>query len=247
MKRIAEDLDLDRKTVFNAVLFLGEKIKVYHYHQLKSYQLATDNIAFDEMESYVGGKAYPVSIGLAVCGNTQRILDIRVAEIRTKGTLKQKLIRKHEAQKIKLPRKFFARKDKSPQMCEAIMKSVEPCVIHPAHIITDEKRAYITLIRNLLPAVEHHRIKSKTASKPKKKKTVRKYRQKPRPVVPQKQKDALQRLNSVEGLLRTYSSRLHRRSMIASKSIEMLQASLFMNLAYMNHYVLKEILNFNDY
>lgn len=243
IQRISEDLSLDKKTVLKTVKFLGQKIADYHYSCLSRGMLRTKTVAFDEMESSVKSKNLPVSIGVAVCGESQKIIDIRVAEIRLRGKRKTKVERLHKLGKITLPPEYFTREDKSKEMCEKILSSVHHCIYNPASITTDEKKAYITLIRNILPSIQHFCIKSKSTKKMKKK-TTRPYKKKLSPKVSDEGKLAFARLSSVEGVLRTYSSRLHRKTKITSKSLEMLQASLYMNLAYLNHYDLRDVLNF---
>lgn len=246
IQRIADDLKISKITVIKTIRFLGKKIKAYHYHQLDSPDMTTYNVAFDEMESYVRSRAYPVSIGVTICGTTQRIIDIGVAYISFRGReIPQPNKRTKSTRfRIRLSKNFKPKPDGSTKMCEAVIKSVSRCIYEQGAVITDDKPAYRTLIKNLLPEVQHYRIKSKGTPKKKKKKTTRAYRKKPLPPVPEANKIALQRLNSVQGVLRTYCPRLHHQSKTISKSFDMLVASLYMNLAYMNHYNLDKILAF---
>lgn len=200
IQRISDDLDLDKKTVIKSIHFLGKKIANYHYHSLAQKQIRTETVAFDEMESYVQARNLPVSIGIAVCGATQKIIDVRVATIRLRGKRKTKVERLHNLKRIRLSPEYFTREDNSREMCRQVLLSVQQCLPDSASITTDDKRGYITLIREILPTARHYRIKSKKSRSTKKKATKKRaYRKKTLPRVPDEQKLTLHRLNSVQG------------------------------------------------
>jgi hypothetical protein len=172
------------------------------------------------MESYIHSKVYPVSIGLAVDDRYKKIIDIQVASIKLKGQLQIKI-----AKQGVVPLKIQNRPNNSPQMRIEVIKNVRKALRPDGVIFSDEKPAYITLIKKGLPAsVRHIGEKSRVALK----------------LHPDPQ--ALGRFNAVCVHLRNYVSRLGRRSLITSKNEKMLSLHLYMILARYNEYSLSEIL-----
>jgi transposase-like protein len=161
ISRLSEELEIHKETVLKAIEYLGEKCKTYHYELMRTGFLNTDKIFFDEMESYIHSKVYPVSLGLAVDVQYKRIIDIRVAEIRLKGALKKKVL--DDCNGV-LPAKIARRPNNAPAMMLELMKSINMTLRPPAgELFSDSKRAYITLVRNNLPAwVDYKPEKSRT-------------------------------------------------------------------------------------
>jgi hypothetical protein len=173
------------------------------------------------LESFEHSKALPVSIGLAVDIRSKKIIDARVAEIRCKGKLKIKI------NKIigMLSPQYATRQNHSPQMRFDVMKEIRTCLRNGGTIITDDKRAYLTLVIGIFQnRVLHIRIGSRTSIK----------------LHPNPQ--ALGRFSAVRANIRAYMSRMGRRTLITSKKKEMLQAHLWMFICRYNGYDIDEIL-----
>lgn len=220
IRRLAIDLKTTKNTVVRTIKLLSEKCQAYHREYVANGFIDTDLVFFDEMESFEHSKALPVSIGIAVDFHSKKIIDARVAEIKCKGRLKNKIDKKMDV----LPSKYFTRSNRSKSMRNRVMEEVKKCIHPDGEIITDDKRAYITLIRNKLPGVLHTHVASRMSPK---------YH--PNPV-------ALGRFNSTCASIRTYMSRMGRRTLITSKKKEMLQAHLYMFIARHNGYDIDEIL-----
>lgn len=221
---MAEELQLDKKTVLRAIHFLGEKCRAYHQELLDTGFLSTDKIQFDEMEGYIHSKIYPVSIGLAVDVLYKRIIDIRVAEIKLKGQLKLKVQR--ECGGV-LPAKILARPNNSPAMLDELMKSINKALRFGGTVFSDEKPAYKTLVRNHLSKnVRFIQEESKILLKD------------------SADSQALGRFRSVcAAYLRTYMSSLGRRKQITVKTKKSMECHFAMMIARYNKYDLREILN----
>lgn len=223
VSRLAEELRLDKKTVLRAIHFLGEKCRAYHQELLDTGFLATDKIQFDEMEGYIHSKIYPVSIGLAVDVLYKRIIDIRVAEIKLKGQLKLKVQRDCGGV---LPAKVLTRPNNSPAMLDDLMKSINKALRARGTVLSDEKPAYKTLVKNHLPNnVRFIQEESKIL------------------LEDSADSQALGRFRSVCAHLRTYMSSLGRRKQITVKTMKSMECHFAMMIARYNKYDLREILN----
>lgn len=221
IRRMAIDLKTTKATIANIIKTLADKCNDYHKEYVANGFIDTDLVFFDEMESFEHSKALPVSIGLAVDIRSKKIIDARVAEIKCKGRLKVNI------NKIigMLPTHYATRQNHSPQMRFEVMRQVRKCLRDGGTIITDDKRAYITLVKGVfLNKVLHIHIASRTSLK----------------LHPNPQ--ALGRFNSVCANIRAYMSRMGRRTLITSKKKEMLQAHLWMFIARYNGYDIDEIL-----
>ena len=116
------------------IKFLSDKVRVYHHELLATGLLNTDKVYFDEMESFIHSKVYPVSIGVAMDDRYKRIIDIQVAEIKLKGRLKEKL----EKEWGSLPPKIENSPNYSLQMLIELMKSVKKAIAPKGFLYSDE-------------------------------------------------------------------------------------------------------------
>lgn len=224
IRKMAIDLHCSKTTILKIIKYLGEKIKAYHYEYVSCGFFQTPVISFDEMESFIHSKALPVSISLAVCGQSGFIIDIGVAEIKMKGALKKKL------SGIPLKAHYRTRPNNSPQMRSQVLKTMRKCLTSRGHVISDAKPTYLKQIPSEIPAITHIPVISRAKSK----KASKNYLVNPYP-------NAMNRLNSVASQFRTYVSRLGRRTLITSKKKEFLEYQLWLFIAY-KQYDLKTIL-----
>lgn len=237
IRRMARDLKCSKNTVLKAIRFLGEQIRSYHYGLMDNGFLDTYCVAFDEMESFEKSKALPLAIGLAVNGVDGKILDIGLAEIRMKGALKKKL------RDVNLSEEYTNRPNNSPQMRLTIFRNLKKCLLsserRQGYIISDAKRTYLNQIRNTLPSVIHIAVVNRGRPQ--------RVPDNGLPEVHNPYPSALNHLNSVCSAIRTYVSRMGRRTLITTKDSEMLRNHLWIFLAYRNGYSLTEILKANEY
>lgn len=245
INQLVEDLDVNKRTILKIIRFVGNKTKIYHHHQISQGLIKSNNLVFDEMEHFIHGKHYPVAIGIAFDGQSEQIVDVGIGDIKIKGPLKNKLIRQFTKKKQKLPKKIFNRQDTSGLMCEAVLQTIKKCSGKKPHITTDEKKVYRTLIKNILPKVEHHEVLSYASRIKPKDPTKRTYTKNSKlaPAKPEHKK-ALNQLNSVQSYFRSHVPGMARRAQITFKSNAGMLNALYLALARYNGYDLKTIIKF---
>lgn len=229
VSRLTEELEQDKRTILKAIEFLGEKCRAYHQELLDSGFLSSDKIYFDEMETYIHSKIYPVSLGLAVDVQYKRIIAVGVADIKLKGALKKKVM--EDGGGI-LPPQVADRENHSVPMLNNLMLEIKKSIRPKGSLYSDKKKTYKFLIlRHINPNAgisykpEKSRTKIKESSYPKE----------------------LGRFSSVCAYLRTHISRMGRRSLITSKKSEMLLHHLYMIVARYNQYELDKILHLENH
>lgn len=225
VSRLSEELEISKNTTLTMIKFLADKTKTYHHELLASGFLNTDKVYFDEMESFVHSKVYPVSIGLAVDVRYKRIIDIQIAEIKVKGRLKKKLMEQEGGMPIKIEN----RPNNSPQMLIRLMGSIRKAISPNGHLYSDEKTTYPALVRATLPAGI---VFTQELSKVDWKVSV--------------DKQGLGRFRSTCAYLRTYLGTMGRRKLNTAKSMDSLSDHLYLMIARYNKYDLKEIINFKN-
>ncbi len=244
VNELRDDLEVHKWLIFKNIAFTAKKILLYQNYLIDSGQFKSNNIVFDEMEHHIHGKHFPVSIGIAYCGDTQRIIAIGVGDLLAKGRLRRKVIRLDKQGKIKLTKKFWNRKNTSAQMCRDIFMVIAKCLGKAPHITTDKKKAYLTYMRNFLPTAQHHQVLSYASRLKKKDPTKRTYtkRQKLAPAGPE-QKKALNQLNSLHSKIRKVQG-LGRRDQTTFKTNQGMLNALYLFLATYNGYDLNAVLKF---
>lgn len=220
IRRMAIDLKTTKATITNIIKTLADKCHEYHQNYIDNGFIDTNVVFFDEMESFEQSKALPVSIGIAVDIRSKKIIDARVAEIKCKGKLKLNIDKIIDL----LPAHYATRKNYSPQMRYEVMKEIKKCLRDGGTIYTDDKRAYLSLISSVFGGrVLHIHSVSKSI------------KSHPNPF-------AFGRFSSVCANIRSYMSRMGRRTLITTKKKEMLQAHLWMFICRYNGYDIDEIL-----
>lgn len=245
INELRDGLDVHKWLITKNIAFIAQKVLIYQNYLIESGQIKSNNIVFDEMEHHIHGKHFPVSIGIAYCGDTEQIIALGIGDLLVKGPLKLKVLRQHKKSKIKLTKKFFNRKNTAERMCRDILATVAKCLDKNPHITTDEKKSYITYIRNILPEAQHHQILSFASRTKKKDPTKRTYikKQKLPPAGPEHKK-ALNQLNSVQGYFRKKVQGLGRRDQITFKTNQGMLNALYLQLAIYNGYDLTKIIKF---
>ena len=91
MRRTAYFLGVNRRMLANRVVLLGQHLRSLHEDKMKKGYFTGTVYSFDEMETNVGGKNNPVTVGIAVCESSNRIVDITLGRIKLKGRRVEKL------------------------------------------------------------------------------------------------------------------------------------------------------------
>lgn len=226
VSNLSQDLKLDKKTILKCIKFIGTQCRLYHYELLNTGFLSTDKIFFDEMESYIHSKVYPVSIGLAVDVQYSKIIDIATAEIKLKGALKKKVKKDLNGN---LPDKILLRPNNSPMMLDGLMKNIKKAIRPNGFIYSDKKKTYKFLVNKYLDkSITYQPEKSRTS------------------ITDSSIPLELGRFSSVCNHIRNHTSRMGRRSFITSKKKIMLDQHLFMVIARYNEYDFKTLINFKE-
>lgn len=208
LRRMAKVLHVDRKTVVRKFHKIAARAKFKHESLIANRQIfCSDMIAIDEMETFEGNRGKPLSIAIAVDGENGRVLDIAVSEIKAKGRIvKTRNLTKQNANRPNNAAKGFKKVLSSIQTLKS--RDFAPT------IITDEKKAYITYVKAVLPEAKHMRAKARKSNK----------------------YDPMWWLNHACAMFRHDLSRLGRRSMVFSKNKMSLEAHLYLYIAWKNGY-----------
>jgi len=148
-RRIALDLQINRKTVVRKFIWMGhlaqELVRLTNAQNSK-----VGIVEFDDMETSVHSKLKPVSITLAVEHRTRRILGFRVADMPAKGKL-AKLSRK----------KYGPRKDERPLARRALFEELKPLLAPDAVIKSDQNPHYGPDVSFHFPGHAHQTFKGR--------------------------------------------------------------------------------------
>ncbi len=150
-RRMAELLQVNRKTVVRKFTFLGkiclQDMKIAK-HLPENYQV--QEFTFDDIETFEHTKLKPLSICLAVEEKTRRILDFRVSSMKAKG---------HLANKARA--KYGYRKDERKKNLASLLHSVKELSSQKAHIKSDMNPHYINPVKKIFPSSTHEVFKGK--------------------------------------------------------------------------------------
>jgi hypothetical protein len=148
-RRLAFDLNINRKTVVRKFLLLGQRA----IEALSRLNLCYEKVTcmqFDDLETSVHTKCKPVSVTLAVEQGSRRILGFRVSEMPAKGKL-AKLARK----------KYGPRKDERPQSRESLFTELKPLLAPDAMIKSDMNPHYVPHVKHHFPGHLHKTFKGR--------------------------------------------------------------------------------------
>lgn len=148
-RRLAFDLEINRKTVVRKFVRMGTKaIEALPIFNLKQEKVKC--VEFDDMESSVHTKCKPVSITLAVESKTRRILGFRVSEMPAKGKLAKISIKK-----------YGKRKDERPKARRSLFEELKPLLDPEAIIKSDQNPHYIPDVKKHFPGHVHQTFKGR--------------------------------------------------------------------------------------
>lgn len=211
-RRMAEVMGVNRKTIIRKFLFLADLAKKEHERVVKSGELKTGFVQFDEIETFEHTRLKPLSIAIAVRAKTGQIIAAKVASMNCKG----------KAAPVSLA-KYGLRKDERNQAMTDVMAQVTSCAREQLTVMSDSKTAYTTLMKRLVPNAVFEQ--TPRAGKGPVNSASRKNK-----------KDKMFTLNYTAAKLRNDLSRLARKTWVTTKKPDRLQAHLDLYIAFNNGY-----------
>lgn len=215
-RRLAKLMRVNRKTIAAKFIWLARWAEKKHREELAKLQHLTD-FQFDEMESFEHTRLKPVSISLAVCSESKKIIGIEVASLSYKGRLASFALSK-----------YGYREDTSKEAVQRVLESIKSTGAQNISISTDEKKSYSKLIAQVLPDSKHYAHKIEKLSMAQR--LFRKGRR--------NENDPLFVLNFTAAKIRHDLSRMARKTWVTTKKANFLQAHLNLYIAYTNGYSL---------
>jgi transposase-like protein len=148
-RRLAQTLQINRKTVVRKFLFLGQASRL-SFLSLRSRQAPSLEVEFDDLETFEHSKLKPLSVVLAVESKSRRILGFKVASMPAKGLLVKKSLQK-----------YGPRKDERKSKRHELFSEIQG-LIHPrAFMKSDENPHYGPCVRRYFPQATHCRYKGR--------------------------------------------------------------------------------------
>lgn len=200
-----------RTTIARKLRLLGEVARsefAFELAELSPMQI----IQFDEIETFEHTKWQPLSIAVAVCEKTRRIVGLQVARMPARGPY------------AKIAREKYGRRsdDRNPAR-ERLLRSIAPKFLSQGLLKSDKNTAYPPLVRTNLPGIEHLRFKGR----------------KPCAVGFGELKrggfDPLFSFNHTAAMIRAHMSRLLRKTWCTTKKIQSLEDHLFIYANFHNN------------
>lgn len=150
-RRIALILNIDKKTVARKKKFLALQAKERQDDFLKSLpRHSVHYLQFDEMESFEHTKMKPLSIAVAVCPKTRKMLGTRVSIMPCKGLLAKKSRKKYG-------KRADGRKDAMVELLSSVKEVLNP----EAELTSDKKSSYPGWLREVSKTWKHRRVKGR--------------------------------------------------------------------------------------
>jgi len=215
LRQLAINLPTTRTTVARKFRFLADKARRIHACFIATGKLNTNQVAFDEQETFIRTKKLPVSIAIAVDATRDktggRIIDIDVALMPAKS--------RNAPQSQEL---YGYQPDERPYVCRTVLNNVRlACRYKYITIATDAKTAYRTYVRQVLPNAIHIAV-NRSEEK--------------REQVSKDDEHPMWWVNQCCAANRHYLSRLRRRTCVTSKSLDELRRHLWLFVAQRNGY-----------
>jgi hypothetical protein len=151
-RRIAKNLNLNRKTVVRKFLYLGLRCNALLDEMNRMLPKAIE-VQFDEMESIEHTKCKPLSIPLAVEQRSRRILGFQMARMPAKGKLAAIALKKY-GKRIDERRAARAR----------LLEQIAPFIEKDAILKSDQNPFYPAEVKTHLPSVTHVSFKGQRGS-----------------------------------------------------------------------------------
>jgi hypothetical protein len=120
------------------MLYLSKKVSLLHERFLADF--FTGTVQFDEMETFEESKAKPLSVALAVCGRSGKIIAIDACKMPARGRLA-----------LVGQKKYHWTEDHRPICASNVLEKVAMVTNENLNVICDKKRSYPNLIHNQMP------------------------------------------------------------------------------------------------
>ena len=212
MRRIALNLNVDKKTVARKVEFLGLQARKFNLKYLQKLRNnPVEHLQFDDLITKERTKMLPVTISVAVDADTRRILSLVATQIPAFGLLAKKS-----------RAKYGYRKSEHKLGLKQMFQTIENVIAKDALIRSDEHKFYPEFVQAFFPNATYIRHKGGRgciAGQGELKKLRR---------------DPLFALNHTCAMLRDNISRLVRKSWCVTQSIEKLQLHLDLYMKFHN-------------
>ncbi len=131
-RRLSLALKLNRKTIARKLKFLAIKCRLrQNRFWLKYLEAPIERVQFDEMETSEHTKLKPLSIALAVCEKSRKILNFQVASMPARGHLAS-LSRQ----------KYGPRPDERAEGLNRLFDNLSPVLAEQAHLKSDQNPRY---------------------------------------------------------------------------------------------------------
>ena len=149
MRRIALNYRISRTTVKRKLEFLSTQAKLKQRKWLKDREVKSNEIYFDDLESFESTKYKPLTVSVAVEGKSRKILGFRVSPIGAKGLLSNMAKKKYG---VRRNISYKARKDLFTELKSELDENTT--------FKTDMHKDYPRLIREFFPKAQHKVYKS---------------------------------------------------------------------------------------
>lgn len=149
MRRTAMLLNIHRDTVKKKLVYLGLKAAIRQRQRLRALEEEkVKHLQFDDLITTEHTKLKPLSISLAVDGDSRLMLGANVAQIPAFGHLSQLSIKKYGRRESFHKKALFE-----------MLESVRDCVSPDCMIRTDEHKLYPKAVKEFFPKATHERYK----------------------------------------------------------------------------------------
>lgn len=139
-------LKIDKKTVDRKVKFLAAQARIKNLLHSQKFK-PTNNVQFDELETFEHTKCKPLSVALMVEKETRRILGFEVSHMPAKGRLS----------KIAL-KKYGKREDFRRAGLVSLFKKTQNQITNTATITSDSCPRYPSLVRQYFPKANYNTV-----------------------------------------------------------------------------------------
>ena len=147
MRRIALNLNVDRKTVARKLKFLGELTRHFNHCHRLDYPMVQE-MQFDDLETIEHTKLKPLSVTMAVEKHSRYILGVEVSRMPAKGLLAKRALKK-----------YGFRRDERAEGRNRLFRKIRGKIAPNAVIESDENPHYKPDIKEFFPDCHHITVK----------------------------------------------------------------------------------------
>ena len=152
MRRSAQILEINRKTVDNRLIYFG-RVSEAKLAELLLSRTPSTAVQFDDVETSEHTKLKPLSVPMVVDGSSRVILSFDVVPMAAKGLLAKISVKK-----------YGRRKDERPAGWRRVLQSAATTCVPGVKITSDMHKRYPEMIRRYLPGAVHEAELSRRSS-----------------------------------------------------------------------------------